>query len=126
WDVWDISDRAAPTFRVREALHNGDEGEDWTATFMPEYADYPWTYPDGRAFIPFVCYHSQWSGRYWNMSARRAMYHGTLTAIALSTFTQHCAHSASGSTVIAAGLLPISSTSVREEDAGKPVRSIVL
>ena len=126
WDVYDIRDPESPRYAIHRAGQGGEIGEDVTAFYAPDAdGEYPWRYPDGSAYIPYVCYHESWTGRYWNPGRMREIYHGTLNVIAYATFTAHAAHSASGSVIIIAGLEPLFSTTKTETRTGQPTRSLV-
>lgn len=99
YDVWDISDPAAPVFKITNA-----GGEDWSDKFpesMPADGKYPYRwpasdgFPEGKPFLPWVLYHAEDSGRTWDFRKWTEIYEGTLDAGVLWSLFFHCARDAS-------------------------------
>ena len=115
WELFDI-ESDEPSHRIVKAEANGDFGDDLSRVFLPKPdgtfgplvgEEYPYRYEDGRPFIPYVIYHLVDSGRLWNPTLMRGAHLGTMNAILYWTYAGHCARAASGSFVMAAGLIPM-------------------
>lgn len=126
WEVFDISEPDDPKYGIYKAGNGGALEEDVTSLYAPEVTGYPWKYDTGEAFIPHTAYHAQWTGTFWNYSLNRGMYHGTLNSIAYATFTGHAAHSASGTSVVCAGLVPIITDVQRTDTSGPSIATAVI
>ena len=132
WDTYDRGGQAAPgqparlpSFKVLAA--SGDyANQDITALVVAETPaggfvgeDYRWTRQDGTAFLPWVFYRAVDSKQQWNIDHMLGATKGTLNGAANWTYAQHCARDASGTAVIAAGLVPIVGNVQNAGEAGK-------
>lgn len=87
WDAFDVSDPAAPTYRVLRAKDEEDVTEqvlgstDWPAEFRDE---------DGRPLLPYATYHAKRTGRLWDWRAQAEAVDGSLTIAVLWTWWVHC------------------------------------
>ncbi len=66
--------------------------------------DYPWKTLEGIPVFPHVHYQDQDTGMLWNTFLKRGAHIGTLNAGLYWTYAGYCAHSATGSYIIVAGL----------------------
>ncbi len=120
WDQYDIGEVAPdgtvtrpPSYRVVEAggINNGDDITNLVIPGAPVGgyvgAAYPFTTAAGKPFLPWVLYRAVDSKQQWNIWQRRDAMRGTLNAATHWTYAGHCARDASGSCVVAAGLVPI-------------------
>jgi hypothetical protein len=95
WEVWDISDRANPTFRI-DAVDDRGSRRDATAEYAPDLVGgYPYTGPAGP-ILPYVLYHSIVGGSLWNYRGGTEMVRGSLRLAALWSHWcdgyQNCSH----------------------------------
>lgn len=95
WDVWDVSDPAAPVFRIEMV---GDKGQriDATAEFAPDLVgSYPYMH-DGAPVLPYVIYHKTIGAGLWNYRDGIELVRGSLRLAALWSHWcdgyQNCAH----------------------------------
>ena len=95
WDVWDVSDPAAPVFRIEI---QGDKGRriDATAEFAPDLVgSYPYM-SDGAPVLPYVIYHKTIGAGLWSYRDGIELVRGSLRLAALWTHWcdgfQSCAH----------------------------------
>lgn len=120
WDQWDLGERAPdgeeirlPSFRVVEAggIHDGMDITNLVIRGAPiggyVGADYRWRKATGRPFLPWVIYRAVDSKKQWNTEHKLGATRGSLNAATHWTYAGHCARDASGTAVIAAGLVPI-------------------
>lgn len=108
WDIWDVSDPDLPSFSIREARRGGEIGEDFTAAVTGSPAlvgdSYPARYGDGLPFIPYEVQRFRETGDVWSWRHGRGLFHGTMTAMLLSTYALKAARDATGGLVIVAGI----------------------
>ena len=95
WEIWDITDPAAPVFRIDEVSENGGR-VDVTAEFAPSLAGaYPYM-RDGQGILPYVLYHSTVGASLWNYQDGIELARGSLRLAALWSHWadgfQNCAH----------------------------------
>lgn len=81
-----------------------------TSENIPEKQRYPWIAADGTGRIPRVRYTTTDHLTYWNDLWVRDAARGTMFAIVLWTYMQHCARDATGSMVIAVDIDPPAGT----------------
>jgi len=83
WEVWDISDKANPVFRI-DIVNNRGKRQDATAEFAPELAGaYPYFDTQGQPILPFILYHSQVGAKLWDWRAGTELVSGTLRLCSL-------------------------------------------
>lgn len=93
WDVWDVTDASAPSFRI---MSEGASAKDMTAHFAPEWVDsYPYVDGRGRPFLPFVMYHARDTGRVWDSYTWDELPDATLAVGLYYTFFNHAVKDAS-------------------------------
>lgn len=101
FDVWDIRNKAAPSFKVVEALDGWEYGRDLTAALYGQTFDgdaYPaaWRRQDGTPVIPAVLYHaSTYGDRLFDPFAAIELYEGSLNLAVLYSYLNHCLRDAS-------------------------------
>ena len=122
WDVWDIRDPQAPTFYVAEAHEGGEVGFDLTEQVTgsgPMSGDaYPWRYPDGEPFIPFVAYRNRDVGEYYNWMSGKGAFQGTLDDMLLGAYVMKAARDATGKSHIVSNV-EFTGTRVRDNNGSK-------
>lgn len=86
WDVWDIRDPSAPSFRIED-----DKGRDITDIFLPEEAvgRYDWVDEDGTPYLPWILYHAQDTGDIWDPYFWSELLWGTMDVGLCWTFWLH-------------------------------------
>jgi len=93
---------------------------DWTGDA------YPWHDDDAdENIIPYSVYRSVDAARTWNFRARHGAYRGTLNSGLLGTYANQAARDASGTAVIAWGLVPIGGN-VQNAGQKDQVKTVVL
>ncbi len=126
WDQYDLGETAPdgtvirpPSYRVVEVggVHDGNDITNlvipgapvggYVGTIGEVGTIYPFTRANGRPFLPWVMYRAVDSKSQWNVWQRRDALTGTLNAATHWTYAGHCARDASGTCVMAAGLVPI-------------------
>ena len=101
WEVWDIRDLDAPTYRVYEALDGWKFGDDLTARLHGatyDGADYPsaWRRANGTPIIPAQLYHaSTYGDRLFDPFYGIELYEGSLNLAVLYSYLNHCLRDAS-------------------------------
>lgn len=112
WDVWDIRDPEAPTFRVMLAAGDGAMGEEVTGEVFPAgdldaLAAYPWRRPDGSPYMPWSIHRSWDVGDLWNWQRGRGVARGTLHVMMLWSAADRCALNATGKVTLVFGGTPL-------------------
>lgn len=124
WDVWDlgvweedatgkiVSVQREASFRVMEGLPTDANAQDISNLFnLPAGgvagAAFRWRDLQGRPRFPYTVYRLG-SGSVWNILDKRDAMVGALNSARNWTFAGACARDATGKTVIAAGLVPLS------------------
>ena len=93
WDVWDIRDAGAPSFRI---IATGKDGRDSTLAFAPDMEDdYPFRDAEGAPFLPWVLYHAQDTGMIWDAYSWDELVSGTLATGLMFTLFAHAVKDAS-------------------------------
>lgn len=83
WEVWDISDRENPIFRI-DVVDNRGKRVEATKDFAPELAGkYPYYDREQNPILPFVLYHSKVSSKLWSWRAGTELVLGTLRLCSL-------------------------------------------
>ena len=101
WEVWDIRDLEAPTYRVYEALDGWQFGRNLTAQLHGatyDGADYPsaWRRSNGTPVIPAQLYHaSMYGDRLFDPFYGIELYEGSLNLAVLYSYLNHCLRDAS-------------------------------
>ncbi len=101
FEVWDIRDLEAPTYRVYEALDGWKFGRDLTAQLHGatyDGADYPtaWRRSNGTPIIPAQLYHaSTYGDRLFDPFANFELYIGSLQLGLFHSYLAHCIRDAS-------------------------------
>jgi hypothetical protein len=101
FEVWDIRDLEAPTYRVYEALDGWQFGRNLTAELHGatyDGADYPasWRRANGTPVIPAQLYHaSTYGDRLFDPFAGIELYEGSLNLAVLYSYLNHCLRDAS-------------------------------
>ena len=87
WDVWDISDPSAPSYRIV----SDESGLDCSPDFLGEAAREPYRYvtESGAPFLPWVLYHAKPTGRVWDPYTWSELVHATLAMGLYGTFFKH-------------------------------------
>lgn len=107
WDVFDISDPAAPSFTIRNAMESKDD-KDYAKDFLGatyQGGNYGWRTDANQPFIPYVWYHAQDTGDFWH-EYRPALVPGTLRAVANWTVAGHSMLWAQGEHNLVGGVDP--------------------
>ena len=96
WDVWDVSDPAAPIYRI-DVVDDRGVRHDATAQFSPELAgSYPYRDTSGAPVLPYVLYHQRVGSSLWAWRRGVELVRGTLRLCSLwSHWTDgfnSCAH----------------------------------
>ena len=102
WDVWDIRDPSAPSYRIIRGPTWEDDGEvtggaDITRDVTDEEAklgeSYPWRWTkgdrEGQARIPMQMYHANYPEALFDRTTGSALTQGTLTTGVLGSFWLH-------------------------------------
>ena len=71
WDIWDVSDPAAPSYTVRRAESGGKIGRAYLSGSLDRVGlegetSYPWVTPSGAPYLPWSCVRRQESGDLYN------------------------------------------------------------
>jgi len=83
WEIWDVTDPAAPIFRIDEVDGKGNR-IDATASWAPEYAGaYPYRDSSGLPILPYVLYHARVSSGLWSWHEGMEVAKGALRLAAL-------------------------------------------
>lgn len=112
WDVWDVSNPTAPSFRVVEALDSGAIGRDITELVglrSLEGDSYPTGLRDvvtGRPFVPYVIRRCRDDGSLWSWRRGRGAFRGTLNAMLLNTYCMKSARDCTGESHIVSNVTP--------------------
>lgn len=120
WEVFDISDPAAPVYAIHIVDTSGDRawdrGEDVTAIVAGEMADpYPWRFADGEPFIPYALYHAEQPTRLWDTWKWCELVDGAYDLAVAATHFQHLLFRGSWSQKWAVGALVAGTRSKGDE-----------
>lgn len=139
FDLWDIRDPDAPSYRVVEALDGWKFGRDLTATIHGATyigADYPaaWRRANGAPVIPAQLYHASTFGdRLFDPFAAVELYEGSLNLAVLYSYLNHCLRDASypqryavGVRVAGMGSSDLGSPAARSEVTTDPTTILML
>ena len=88
WDVLDITDPAAPFYRVHLDT-GGDLGEDITAAVLGDVGDYPYRRTDGTPILPYAMWHARASGALFDAWANFEIVEATLNLGVMYTNFTH-------------------------------------
>lgn len=124
WDTYDIRDPEEPTFTIEAA--GPSPVADWTSVFMRgvEPGAYPWRWADGEAFIPYVHYRSEATGKYWAWSCNRGLHRGTFHAARLANTTLYGADAAAMPVVLLLNAIVAEGVNVQAGSPGGEVRTV--
>ena len=85
WEIWDISDPAAPIFRIDLIDSRGTRTEA-TAQFSPELdGRYPYYDAEGLPVLPWVLYHKKIGSRLWSYTQGSELVAGAIRLCSLWT-----------------------------------------
>lgn len=94
WDVTDISDPSAPSFKVVDQAGN-DVTETYTGTANLSGDAYPYRKSDGKPFVPYAMYHASEAATLWDAYEASELVEGSLTCAVLWSMFSHSVRSAS-------------------------------
>lgn len=91
-DIYDIRDESFPKYQVRFVDADGTLGEDVSEMFLGGDMDgpnYPYIDSRGMAYLPWVVYHADLTGKLFNSNALSSVVMGSLQASTYYCFLKH-------------------------------------
>lgn len=117
WDRYDVSDPAAPSFRVVLAAQGTVYGEDATPPALA--GPYAWVDSSGVPYVPYVHRAAVDDGCIWHERHMAGLHEGTLFAGLLETITRRVAVFASGEHTFLGGIDPASLAGTVQSSRGE-------
>jgi len=124
WDVTDITDPTAPSFKVLDQAGN-DLTELYTGTANLSGEAYPYRKSNGEPFVPYAIYHASESGTLWDSYEASELVEGSLTCAVLWSMFSHSVRSASWPQRYAIGV-ELPSAAYTDEDGDGTGRSEIV